>query len=226
MDSSTSGTTSARPLRLFLAIPLPEETVASIADISRRLQKGATFTPVRLTWSRPESMHLTLRFLGDTDESRVEAVARAAEVGCEVRGGFKIRPGRIDAMPSWRHPRVLCFDVEDSTGRLRELQSRLSEAMDAMGYEREERSFAPHLTLGRFKSARGAEMLRSIVREHSNLRVPGFRAESYRLYRSDLRPEGAVHSLVREYRLATRGAGEGNPGPGLEEEEERSPGRG
>jgi 2'-5' RNA ligase len=104
-DQSNSQPQTSPLWRLFLAVPLPDEIRAEIEDLATRLKKGAQFTRCRPSWVHVDSIHLTLAFLGDTPQAKVDAIADAAR---GVAAGFsplRIEIKRLGVFPDWHHPR-------------------------------------------------------------------------------------------------------------------------
>lgn len=185
--------------RLFLAVPLPDGTRAEIGDLSTRLQKGARFTTARLSWVQPDSIHLTLAFLGDTAPEKVEAIAAAAG---RAAGGFsplRIEIKRLGVFPDWHRPRVLWAGLRDRTHQIETLQRALADALERIGLPSDRKPFRPHLTLARIKSLAGLEPLRSIVESHQEYRLTPFGAGELVMFRSELNPAGAIHTPLGRF---------------------------
>jgi 2'-5' RNA ligase len=173
-------------LRTFVAIALPTSAQLVLRSVVAQV---ASHWPAGVgRWVRPESIHLTLRFLGDTDEARVPALGCGLnEVAAADR--FAVALGSVGCFPGPHRPRVIWVGVDDATGRLRSLQERVEGWARDAGWEAEERPFQPHLTLARLPE--GARPL------SSEWRVPVPPAEmpidALVLFASRLRPEGAQY---------------------------------
>lgn len=187
-------------MRLFVAVDPPEPLRSALgAEIEglRRLAPGAK-------WVRPESIHVTLAFLGATDDEKVPAISQALErVGrahrplvLEARGG--------GAFGGKRKPRVLWVGLEGDLEPLAMLQKAVEEALVPLGYQPEERAFRPHLTLARARDPRGDPALAPCAEELQTASLGSFPVEELILYRSDLSPKGAVYTPVARAPLALR----------------------
>lgn len=185
-------------LRLFVAIELPDSLRAALSDLMDRLKKGFHFTPATPAWVSPETMHLTLRFLGPTSSNRVPALIGGLR---RVAGAFeppRLRAMGLGAFPDWRRPRVLWVGMRDKTGRLLPIHDALERWAVGQGYGPEPQPFRPHLTLARFRSLRGTHAAREIADAHNDFRSELFTPPGLSLIRSELRPDGARHTHLAE----------------------------
>jgi RNA 2',3'-cyclic 3'-phosphodiesterase len=175
--------------RLFIALELPEEIVHAVAGW-RQEALGAV-DELRLV--RPESLHVTLVFLGYQAERDIE---RIAEVSLGEGGGqFELTPQEVVPVPRSR-PRLFALGLDDRGGALVGWQDRLSQRLEAADlYEAEKRPFWPHVTLARVK--RGAKVPRGLELPElpPELRQP-FAAFRVTLFRSTLKPSGAVYEAL------------------------------
>lgn len=178
--------------RLFTALDLPDEALDAL-----RTFRDNQDLPVRTRWTPMENHHITLRFIGDVDEDRAEAIETVLS---EVRAQpFSVDPLGLGVLPSRRKPRVLTVRV-DPTERLRSLYRGLQDVLAAVDVEREERTFRPHITLARLKDAT-PERLYAALREIEGPQLDSFSADRYYLYESTLTPDGAVHTVRATYPL-------------------------
>ena len=153
-------------IRAFIAVPLPHPLLRKLGALQRKLERQ--MPPRSVRWVRPEGIHLTLQFLGDTNVDRIPDIERALAVVARHAPACTFAVGRLGCFPNPCRPRVIWVGVEEPTGRLARLRDAIEEVMAAFGYEPEGRRFAPHLTLGRVhrRASRGdaAEIGELIVR--------------------------------------------------------------
>ncbi|MFH1091300.1 MAG: RNA 2',3'-cyclic phosphodiesterase [Pseudomonadota bacterium] len=162
-------------------------------DEIRRLQDQLRRTSADVKWVRPESVHLTLKFLGYVDEAQIEPLAQASAGAAEAHPQLALRLDGMGVFPSRSRPRVVWLGLAGDVERLSALQKDIESAAADFGFEPENRAFTPHLTLGRVRSGRGrAEMTAAL--EGLEPRPLEFRAEEVILFRSDLKPTGAVYT--------------------------------
>jgi 2'-5' RNA ligase len=171
---------------VFLALDLPEEARRSITSWRDQLiSERADLRPVR-----PEAMHVTLVFLGWQDESAAPRISEAAFAALPAVPPPRLTPADVRALPP-RNPRLFALDLEDEGGRATALQAAASAALEAGGWYRpEKRPFWPHLTLARAK--RGERRVRPILDGPPPPPEP-FETPVVTLYRSTLRPQGALY---------------------------------
>lgn len=176
-------------IRCFVAIPLPDHIVERIAEVSDQLKRLG----IDARFPRPESIHLTLKFLGDVEEFRVSVVLDALERAVSQFEAFEIVIRGTGTFPHLANPRVVWLGVE-LTVELRELQASVEEALTPLGFEIEKRRFSPHLTLARVKSRRMiANLMHFLEDRGQSIEVGSFLADKVILFRSELRSEGAVY---------------------------------
>jgi 2'-5' RNA ligase len=201
-------------LRLFVALDFPEQVLDRM--VAWQAEAFADRRDLRLV---PKySLHLTLAFLGYQAESDVE---RIADVSFAERGEpFELRPSELVEIPP-RRPRLYALGLEDREERLGSWQAALAERLEGGGfYEPEKRPFWPHLTVARFKRterhgvgrAAGAGGRPGAGRGDSAVPLPDdlpeelvqpFRAGRLTLYKSTLKPQGAVYEALARVDLET-----------------------
>lgn len=180
-------------MRAFIAIDLPEAIRGELA----RCQKTFTAVCPDARWTRPEGIHLTLKFLGEISNQQVnqitEALARWGAIepfSVEVRGfGF---------FPDARRPRVFWAGV-DAPPALAALAGRVGDTMEKLGFAREQRNYNPHLTLARFKMPRPQPELAAAVEKQEELRLGSFEASEIFLFESKLDSRGAIYRKVARF---------------------------
>lgn len=146
---------SASPsFRAFVAIELPDDVRELLQKIVPLLRRADRERIVR--WVRPEGIHLTLKFLGDTSEDRVEEIEKALRNATAGHQPFLLRLGKVGAFSDSRSrtDRVIWMGLEGDGERLSALQQDVESALNAVGFTPEQRNFAPHLTLGRIPRGR------------------------------------------------------------------------
>lgn len=187
-------------MRLFVAVNFPTPVRRALARVTLRLSRAEL--PVR--WTAEDAFHLTLRWLGDQDEEgRAAVTAILHEVAAEFEP-FEAGFGSLGAFPSPRRPRVIWIAVEAGP-RLRLLRDELERRLTRDGFGRDERSFRPHVTLGRAQRDARPGAFRQFVAMSGDVGVEAeFPVTSIDLMRSHLRPDGA-----RYERLASAELGDG-----------------
>jgi len=142
--------------RVFCAIDLPTDLKQKLAIHIEQLKKE---TGVKGGWTRPENIHLTIKFLGNIPVSDVRKLSRAAAQAVKSLAPFKLTAELCGAFPTHGPLRVLWIGITDSSAYLAGLYERLDEECAAVGFPRETRPFHPHLTLARIRHAANARAL-------------------------------------------------------------------
>jgi RNA 2',3'-cyclic 3'-phosphodiesterase len=142
--------------RLFIAVNLSVPTTRKVAEAISRMRQASGYKGLRIGWVPAPNLHLTIKFLGWTRPEAAEAIRDAMRTVAEGRKAFDLRAFGVGAFPSEAAPRVLWVGVEDPEQILARLAGDMDAATELLGYARETRPFAAHLTLGRVKEGGSA----------------------------------------------------------------------
>jgi 2'-5' RNA ligase len=193
-------------IRAFIAIELPDGLRGQIAQVQRELQGRLTreAPAARLAWVKPPSMHLTLKFLGEIDERRVEALRDAIAQAVRGREPFEVPLARIGAFPRPQEPRSLwigapdAWERGDDAQRLAALVRAIEEACAADGVPRGPRPFTPHLTLARVKAGERhvGRALAATGALDRPLALEPLAVTTLSFMKSQLNSDGAVHTRL------------------------------
>jgi 2'-5' RNA ligase len=184
-------------LRVFIALDLPAILRGELQAVSLRLQRSLAGAPLR--WVAPESMHLTLQFLGDIDQAQMN------EIELRLRGlttgftAFNVRLAELGVFPNLRRPRILWAGLQ-APASLAELQRAVEAEMVELGFAPEDRPFTPHLTLARAHRDAQPAQLASLATELKAEQLAPLAAwlDELVVFRSQLNRGGAVYNpLVR-----------------------------
>lgn len=184
-------------IRAFIAIPLSAQIIARLEDVQRKLRA----LPADVKWVRTESIHLTLKFLGNIEEDMVERISHAVQRGVQGFKPWSVGIRTLGTFPTMRDPRVVWVGLQDSTGQLVMMQERVEHELYQLGFERESRPFTPHLTLGRVRSPRGKQDLVCSLIDERETDLGVFEVHRVVLFKSDLQRSGAVYTELREFGL-------------------------
>ncbi|GAB6908498.1 conserved hypothetical protein [Desulfosarcina cetonica] len=189
----------SQTLRAFIAIPLPEAVIAFLRQIQQRLRS----TSMNVRWVRPENIHLTLKFLGEIDRSKVPAIAVQLDESSAATASFSLFAQGCGVFPNFRRARVLWVGLKGDLQPLGGLQTMVDAALEKIGYERENRPFRAHLTIGRVRQRIDADSVRVSMAALQNMTSTPFIVEQVRLYQSVLRPSGAKYTVLHTASLPT-----------------------
>ena len=179
-------------MRAFIAIELPPEIKQGIAKVQEELRK----TGANAGWTRPEGIHLTLKFLGEVPEERASEILAALTGAAKGSGKLNLAVAGAGAFPNGKNPRVLWLGVTGDVEKLGSLQAAAENAMTGMGFEREKRKFSPHLTLARIKFPKPRDNWQLKIEGIRDVKLGGFEADRVSLMKSELKREGAVYRSV------------------------------
>ena len=192
-------------LRLFVALDLPAGAKAALAATVGQLQ---SVIPAGVRWVNPAGIHLTLKFLGDTDSGLVTpllaALQEAAAVGDPMP--FPLHLDRLGVFPNYREPRGIYAGVDGDLDSLVRAQRQVEQAIVRLGFPQEKRPFRPHLTLGRVREGVAPAVRRQIgdtIATQAAALSPEYTwmAGEIHLIRSDLTPQGAVYTTLGQAAL-------------------------
>jgi RNA 2',3'-cyclic 3'-phosphodiesterase len=189
-------------VRLFVAVTVPEGVKSKMEEAQAELRRAAPERGVR--WARREQFHLTLRFLGDVEAERVEALGEALRTACKAFGPLHLRAERVGFFPDARYPRVVWVGVSDEAAHLPRLQQAVEAATEGFTSEAKEKRFTGHVTLARIKGLRRpeAEALGQAAASMADRLFGQWTAYQLELVRSELLPEGAQHTTVAAIALS------------------------
>jgi len=162
--------------------------------------------PGRLAWVRPGNIHLTLRFLGEVDESRLPLVTEALEEAASVCPPLDLVSSGLGAFPSMKRPRVLYLGLKESDG-LAALKKSIDEALAKRGFPEDDKPFRAHLTICRVRSPEATATLSARVNTLKMEKKVAFTVDRFVLYKSTLTPEGAVYTRIKDFHLGRRDSG-------------------
>jgi 2'-5' RNA ligase len=189
-------------VRTFIAIELDDQLKDNLGRLQDRLH--AQVSPRSVRWVRPQGIHLTLKFLGDTPLEKVEEVQVAvAQAAAEV-GPFTYTVAGVGCFPNVRRPRVVWVGVQEVTGSLLRLRDAVENRVAPLGFPTERRSFSPHLTLGRvqrYASKSEVRELGEVVAASTIGVVDEMTVTAVSYIKSDLKPSGAVYTTLFEAKL-------------------------
>lgn len=180
-------------MRLFVALDLPEEIKEHLAALIERLRPAA-----RLRWSPACNLHITTKFIGEWRQERLAELSDALSL---VRGApITICVRGLGWFPNPHHPRVFWAGVH-APAELAELAQATDKALAKLGVRKEDRPFAPHLTLARIPEEAGLAELRRRIAGLESDEFGEFVARDFHLYESRRTPEGSVYLKLASFAL-------------------------
>ncbi len=190
------------PIRCFAALALPDAVKSALVKQRERLQAGYSRRGVR--WVEADQMHLTLRFFGNVAAAQVPAVTEALAASARTFSRFSLRTDQLGCFPNTRYPKVIWIGIAGDTQALLKLQSAVASATQSWGDAPAEKSFAPHLTLGRVKTIHARELaeLNTAMEQLPALSPVNWAVNKLEFIQSTLGPNGPVYRRLAECPLA------------------------
>ena len=175
-------------MRLFIAFEVPEDITKSLLDVQKNIKFDGKAT-------KPKSFHLTLKFLGEVEESKVSNIIE--ELSKIKFNPFDASLSEIGAFPDKHRPRVVWVGLEPQD-KIIEIQKQVESATEKLGFG-QDKKFHPHLTLARIKFVKNKKELQDCI---DNIKVPeaSFKADSFKLIKSTLMPEGPVYEVLSGFK--------------------------
>ncbi len=182
-------------IRAFIAVELPKPVKDALGDVAQMLAGRVPRGAVR--WVRPEQMHLTLRFLGDTAVGQLPAVQSVMDSVTSGHSPFIMHLNGTGCFPNAQRPRVIWVGLAGDEARLHALKAALDERLVSLGWPPEDKTFRAHLTLGRVKDEREVQG----VEWAANVPPLDMPVTAIHLIESQLRPSGPIYTTRHTARL-------------------------
>ncbi len=178
--------------RAFIAIDLPE----SVQSFLSEAQEALKLYGFRVKWVRPQNIHLTLKFLGNTATAGTDKIAEAMTLAARNCPVVTMAAKGIGVFPDVRRPRVIWAGLNGQLEILANLQQTLDAHLADLGFPRETRAFKSHLTLGRVKGKIASARMNAAIDKLKEFESEPFEINRVILFKSELRPTGAVYTKV------------------------------
>jgi 2'-5' RNA ligase len=184
-------------IRTFIALELPPAVTLLLHKVQQELKR----LKIRARWVRPENIHLTLKFLGDINPDHIDKIG-AAMAGAAIEfPPVTLTVREIGVFPGIKRPRVIWMGLGGDIRSLLALQGRLEQELAEAEFPKDKRSFKAHLTLGRIKQSVNPAVISQMISEYATLSSDEFVCNQVILYKSDLKPSGAVYSKLKQTNL-------------------------
>ena len=188
-------------IRAFIAVELPAELKKELAALETQFKKNS---PPVIKWIEPGSIHITLKFLGETSDAILDDLILAMEESVVGVSPFKLDVRQLGAFPGVDRPQVIWVGVSGEMEKLKQLQKNLEKNTEQLGFKRESRTFSPHLTLGRVRDgARPDDIQRigKLLNETVFTALHNINVNQINLMKSVLTPTGAIHTFIGSTKL-------------------------
>ena len=188
-------------MRCFIAIDIDEQIRKALASLQNELQSKADIKKSDVKWVKPESIHLTLKFLGEIrDEQAVDVCNITKEVASRHKS-FELDVESVGYFGG-RSARVLWVGAGQDCENLLQLQNDLEQQLASTGWPKETRKFSGHLTLCRVRNSKAGLKLAQITENYKDFKLGTMPADSVSVYQSQLTPKGPIYTLLGNYKLS------------------------
>lgn len=185
-------------MRCFVAVELDESIIEAAGDLQDELREAADLDRGQVKWVKPESMHLTLKFLGDVDGDRIEDICEVVGKVAQKHAGFKLE---VEGTGCFGKPaKVLWIGIAKSD-ELAAMQKDISKALAKAGWPEDERAFSSHLTLCRIEGSFAGRKLAEIADDYKDTHFGSITVDSVCVLESELGPTGARYTLLKRCKL-------------------------
>jgi RNA 2',3'-cyclic 3'-phosphodiesterase len=185
-------------IRAFLDIEPPEDILQKISDLQEKLRREISD---RISWTKPEGQHLTLKFFGEISTKDVKNICSAVQKRIVPESNLNLEVETLGVFPDARRPRVIWCGVSGDVERLSVLQKKIDSDLAAIGFPREDRPFRAHLTLGRIKASHDLTGIHTALSRHGAFTAGEFICRKLILFQSKLSAQGAVYTKLAEFVL-------------------------
>jgi len=182
--------------RVFIAI----KTEAAVPVYKIITSLKSELSKEKIKWTDPDNLHVTLLFLGNTEEKSLGVISSVLNEECHGFGQFEINIRGIGLFKNLNEPRVLWAGIEPSE-KLSILNSNIVNRLKNIGIYRGENYFKPHLTLGRIKTLVKKQDFKTILDKYKATELQNLVVEEIILYESILLPEGPVYKPIDKFSL-------------------------
>jgi 2'-5' RNA ligase len=184
--------------RMFCAFELPESLRARISQHSQKVRDAVP--EAAASWSRPENIHLTVKFFGNVAQQRVTPISAAAARVVKEFSPIQIDVGKTGVFPRPSRPQVLWIGIDDASHALATLHKQLEHEFAREGFAKEDRAFQPHLTIARIRKPHDSNRL---AESHLGIEFSKVTIELSELvlFRSELSSKGSKYTPISRHRL-------------------------
>ena len=180
--------------RGFIAIDI--DVNKNLVEFASEIKK----TQADLKLVEPENIHITIKFLGDTDEEKIEEIKEIIKNSVEEIEPFEIKLKGSGVFPNKNYMKVLWIGIEKAD-KIREIAKKIDKRLTKIGFEPEKRDFSAHLTIARIKSPRNKDKLIGIIEKYKEFEFESINVDSIKLKKSDLTPKGPIYTTLVDVKL-------------------------
>ena len=183
-------------MRLFIAIDVSDQIREALAQAEAHLK----YASADVKWVAKENIHMTVKFLGEVPENKVEEVKASLDRVAKRHSAFDAKIKDLGAFPKIEYPRVIWAGLGEGEAGSKDIAKDVDEELSKMGFEKESRPFAAHLTIGRVRTPKNKDRLKDKM-ETCKLPALSCKIDGIILYQSTLTPQGSIYTKLHEAKL-------------------------
>ena len=181
-------------MRCFIAVDI--DVFPKLLEFEKEIKE--TGANVKLV--EPENVHITLKFLGDTNESQIDEIDKIMKDAVKEIDPFNIQLKGAGVFPNQNYIKVIWMGIKQGEP-IGVIASKIDEQLSKIGFKKEKRGFSPHLTIARVKSAKGKDEILHVIEKYRDVQFVDIRVDSIKLKKSDLTPKGPIYTTLIDVKL-------------------------
>jgi len=180
--------------RGFIAIDIG--SLPKIVEFEKKIkQTGAIVKLVE-----PENIHITLKFLGETNENKIDEIEKIIKKTVEGIKPFNIQLKSTGVFPNENYIKIVWIGIQNSE-KIAQIASKIDEGLSEIGFSKEKREFSAHLTIARVKSAKSKDQLLKVIENDKEFEFADIKVESVKLNKSELTQKGPIYTTIKDIKL-------------------------
>lgn len=183
--------------RLFIAIETEDFLKTELKKIQNTLKKSSA----NVKWVKPENIHLTLKFLDETPDDKINSITEILNETAGQFSPFDCTINHLGAFPNPEYPEIIWIGIEQNREKIKEIALQLEEKLEQIGFKKESREFSAHITLGRLHTSAHSLLLSAAIRDYKLPLSLGQMIKEITLFQSTLTSQGPVYEILKKARL-------------------------
>ncbi len=181
-------------IRVFIAISLPKNIIEFLKVLQIKLKKSH----IKASWPSPQSLHLTLKFIGDIHPDKIDTIKECMQSAVlQTSLPIRLSVSGIGVFPNAKRTRIVWAGMAGQVDVLEKLVSTLSKELNSkIGVKIETKRYLPHFTLARVKKSIHPAKMQGLIQTHFDCQSDTFIATDIKLFKSELKPSGAIHTKI------------------------------
>ena len=180
--------------RGFIAVDI--DSFPKLLEFERELKD----TGANIKLVEPENVHITLKFLGNTDETLIDTIEKVIKNAVQGVNKFNIKLEGAGVFPNQKYIKVIWLEIKQGE-KLGIIAQKIDEDLHEIGFKREKRKFSAHLTIARVRSIKNKEKLLWVIEKYKDSKFAEFDVNSIKLKKSELTQKGPIYTNLKNIRL-------------------------